>query len=235
MCVWNWPTEWFQKYPVLYNIQVPVLNDAKEDKMVWNTNDGKRVSFSIRSIWKDMNEGHKIKWNSMVWFTQCIPKHSFVLWMAVQERLLTQDKIMKWKPNDTLVCALCEHCNDSHEHLLFQCQYSAKVWRKLQEVMNVKFSNNWSSIVREYIQLKDGNMIWSIVRRLVCGAAVYYVWLERNARLFGEAKRDEAFLCQEIMDTVRMKIMSLHVRDSMAVKSVELKWNVKLHRVKNKG
>ncbi|GJY64496.1 hypothetical protein Tco_1259828 [Tanacetum coccineum] len=173
-------------------ILVPVLNDAKEDKIVWNTNDGKRVSFSIRSIWKDMNEGHKIKWNSM-------------------ERLLTQDKIMKWKPNDTLV------------------------WRKLQEVMNVKFFNNWSNIVREYIQLKDGNMIWSIVRRLVCGAAVYYVWLERNARLFGEAKIDEAFMCQEIMDTVRMKIMSLHVRDSMAVKSVELRWNVKLHRVKNKG
>lgn len=37
-------------------------------------------------------------------------------------------------------------------------------WRKLQDMMNVRFFNSWSNIVREFILLKDGNKIWSIIR-----------------------------------------------------------------------
>lgn len=58
------------------------------------------------------------------------------------------------------------------------------------------------------------------------------MWQERNARLFGNARRDEAALCREIMDTVRMKIMSLQVKESEAVKRVEKKWTVKLNMKK---
>lgn len=69
--VWNWPIEWFQKYPVLNIIQVPMLNASKRDKMVWKTNDGKHVNFSTSGVWKDMNEaGQNVEWKSTVWFTQ---------------------------------------------------------------------------------------------------------------------------------------------------------------------
>nr|GEW55310.1 RNA-directed DNA polymerase, eukaryota, reverse transcriptase zinc-binding domain protein [Tanacetum cinerariifolium] len=56
----------------------------------------------------------------------------------VQEKLLTQDRILKWKPNEILECALCGKCSDSHEHLFFQCTYSAREWGKLQPMINRK-------------------------------------------------------------------------------------------------
>nr|GEU89064.1 hypothetical protein [Tanacetum cinerariifolium] len=36
-----------------------------------------------------------VKWHKLVWFSQNIPKHSFILWMAIQNKLVTQDKIRK--------------------------------------------------------------------------------------------------------------------------------------------
>ncbi|PWA72857.1 RNA-directed DNA polymerase, eukaryota, Reverse transcriptase zinc-binding domain protein [Artemisia annua] len=54
------------------------------------------------------NNGAKVKWRSVIWFPQSIPRHTFVLWMAVQERLMTQDKIAKWRMDEVLECTLCK-------------------------------------------------------------------------------------------------------------------------------
>nr|GEX45971.1 hypothetical protein [Tanacetum cinerariifolium] len=121
---WKWPSDWYDKYPILKSVQVPVLDELIKDTIKW---------------WKDLYvNGESVTWSFMVWYTQCIPKHAFVLWMAVQEKLLTQDRILKWKPNEILECALCGKCNDSHEHLFFQCTYSAREWGKLQPMINRK-------------------------------------------------------------------------------------------------
>ncbi|GKG43665.1 RNA-directed DNA polymerase, eukaryota, reverse transcriptase zinc-binding domain protein, partial [Tanacetum coccineum] len=49
------------------------------------------------------------------------------MWMAVQNKLTTQDKIAVWKPNEILECALSNQCPDSHNHLFFNCPYSSNV------------------------------------------------------------------------------------------------------------
>jgi hypothetical protein len=149
----------------------------------------------------------------LVWFTQCIPKHAFVMWMAVQEKLLTQDKIMKWKPNEILKCTLCEGNNDSHSHLFFKCKYSAEIWRSLQQLLIKKSSQDWNEIIKEMSLIKNSNNIWCILRKIGCGAAVYYVWRERNARIFGTIKKNAEVLAQEIKNTIRLKLMSLKVME----------------------
>nr|GEX45972.1 hypothetical protein [Tanacetum cinerariifolium] len=109
-------------------------NDSK-----WPSDWYDKWCFLLKNVWKDLYvNGENVTWSSMVWYTQCIPKHAFVLWMAVQEKLLTQDRILKWKPNEILECALCGKCSDSHEHLFFQCTYSAREWGKLQPMINRK-------------------------------------------------------------------------------------------------
>ncbi|GKG53081.1 RNA-directed DNA polymerase, eukaryota, reverse transcriptase zinc-binding domain protein, partial [Tanacetum coccineum] len=41
---------------------------------------------------------------------------------------MTQDRIMRWHQWANLKCLLCNDCEDSHEHLFFNCSYSAKIW-----------------------------------------------------------------------------------------------------------
>ena len=142
---WCWPAEWLDRYPQLSNIKVPDLNDNDCDEAMWVTDSGVRTKYKTKTVWNDIsgsNNGAKVKWCSMIWFSQCIPRHTFVLWMAVQERLMTQDKIAKWRMNEVLECTLCKKCMDSHEHLFFNCEYSSAVWNELQAFLDKRFSNN---------------------------------------------------------------------------------------------
>lgn len=64
------------------------------------------------------------------------------MWMAMQERLMTQDKLARWRPNEIMECTLCKQCMESHKHLFFQCDYSKAVWTQLHTLLDKKFSNN---------------------------------------------------------------------------------------------
>nr|GEW55311.1 hypothetical protein [Tanacetum cinerariifolium] len=110
---WKWPSDWYDKYPILKSVQVPVLDELVKDTIKKVDNYGIQMVFSSKKVWKD-------------------------LYVNVQEKLLTQDRVLKWKPNEILECAMCGKCSDSYEHLFFQCTYSAKEWGKLQPMINRK-------------------------------------------------------------------------------------------------
>ncbi|GJX66938.1 RNA-directed DNA polymerase, eukaryota, reverse transcriptase zinc-binding domain protein [Tanacetum coccineum] len=123
-------------------IQVPILRDDIEDTAVWISGNGHEKNFKISNVWKDMNWNEtKVEWHPLVWFAQSIPRHAFVTWLAIQKRLMTQDKLMIWRPNEDLKCALCSKYNDSHNHLFFTCEFSKEVWRELLKLLNVRLSN----------------------------------------------------------------------------------------------
>ncbi|GKE63548.1 RNA-directed DNA polymerase, eukaryota, reverse transcriptase zinc-binding domain protein [Tanacetum coccineum] len=150
--------------------------------------------------------------------------------MAVQGGLLTQDRIMKWKPNAVLECPLCEECHDSQYHLFFKCKFSEKIWKNSQTKLCRKYSMNWQYVIDEMSYLKKSKNIWCIVSKLVCGAVVYYLWSERNSRLFGGKKKTKDALCLEIEDTIRLNMMNVKVKESAAVRHVEDQWKIKLKR-----
>lgn len=148
---WCWPEEWYVKYPILNSIQIPILYNDVPDKAVWVTNSGNITNFATKWVWKDMcGGGNKVFWKDVVWFSHSIPRHSFVLWMAVQGRLMTQDRIAAWKPNDDMKCVLCKLNQDSHQHLFFQCSYTNNIWAEMQMTIDKKFSYNWQNIIDEF-------------------------------------------------------------------------------------
>nr|GEV10409.1 hypothetical protein [Tanacetum cinerariifolium] len=175
--VWKWHVNWLAKYHVLNNIQVPNLNKDCEDKVVWISGAGKKSNFYTSIVWNDMQPmGHKVDWKDLLWFSQCIPKHSFVLWMVMQEKLLTQDKILKWKPNKVKMCAMCGQNTDSHEHLFFECKYAERVWEEMQVVMKKKCNADWKGIILEFSKMPTNkntevsmqSCIISEMQKLVC-------------------------------------------------------------------
>ncbi|GJW58161.1 RNA-directed DNA polymerase, eukaryota, reverse transcriptase zinc-binding domain protein [Tanacetum coccineum] len=212
-------------------IQVPMINEDIEDNAVWVSDDGNEKCFKVSNVWKDLNcNGVKNDWYPLVWFAQNIPRHAFVTWLAIQERLMTQDRIKILKPNKDLKCSLCNSCIDSHDHLFFTCEFSKEVWNELQNMLNVRLSVRWNTIIREMVALPINRNIWSIVRRIVLNAAVYYIWQERNHRIFKNEKRDKEAIINLIKENTMMKLMGLKVKDSSTVKKVEQRWQVKMKR-----
>ncbi|GJU99542.1 reverse transcriptase zinc-binding domain-containing protein [Tanacetum coccineum] len=160
--------------------------------------------------------GVKMAWYKIVWFSRCTPKHSFILWLTILKRLSTQDKIIKWYPEKQVSRPLCEECPDSHEHLFFKCPYSMKIWNELKKKINVEEVNNdWENILNRVTDMACNNSMRSVLRRVVLAACVYYIWDERNKRLFGNQKRNHEALMQLIINNIRMKLVSLKVKNSI--------------------
>ncbi|GJU74027.1 RNA-directed DNA polymerase, eukaryota, reverse transcriptase zinc-binding domain protein [Tanacetum coccineum] len=212
-------------------IQVPILRDEIKNTAVWVSRNGHEKNFKISYVWEDMNFNEtKVDWHPLVWFAQSILRHAFVTWLAIQKRLMTQDKLLIWRPNEDLKCALCKKCNDSHNHLFFTCDFSKGVWNELLKLLNVRLSECWDQIILEMKVLRLNKNIWSIVRMIVCNAPVYYIWQERNNRIFKNEKRDTDTILNIVKETVGMKLIELKVKESNTVKEVEEKWNIKLQR-----
>ncbi|XP_021996201.1 uncharacterized protein LOC110893399 [Helianthus annuus] len=132
---WRWPTAWRDLFPVLIQLDQMQLNPAKQDRLLWK--DGTDLAeFSSSNVWHSVRyKEPEVNWCNIVWFSQCIPRHAFMLWLVMKGKLLTQDKILKWdisrrKNMNMMCCLLCYENFDSHPHLFFECKFSSQVWHK---------------------------------------------------------------------------------------------------------
>ncbi|GJZ90492.1 hypothetical protein Tco_0662419 [Tanacetum coccineum] len=110
------------------------------------------------------------------------------------------------------------------------CEYTQQVWKEAQKLLSVNLAFSWNEIMEELKSLPNNQNLWSIVRRLVFGAVVYYTWQERNNRIFREEKRDGITVFNVIKETVKLKIAGLVVKGSNAVSEVEDRWSMRIQR-----
>ncbi|GKA69820.1 hypothetical protein Tco_0775884 [Tanacetum coccineum] len=62
-----WPTEWSSKYPLLNNIVMPHLPNAK-DELFWKDLENKEVKFLVSAVWENIRpRSIEVDWFSVVW------------------------------------------------------------------------------------------------------------------------------------------------------------------------
>lgn len=65
---WSWPVAWYTLFPILSHINVPLLNNEQDDKLIWRSNDGVVQEFAITNVWQTIRErGDVIDWFHLVW------------------------------------------------------------------------------------------------------------------------------------------------------------------------
>ncbi|XP_071729047.1 uncharacterized protein [Rutidosis leptorrhynchoides] len=225
---WIWTQEIIGKYPILTSLNVPILSD-KEDKAVWVTSDNKQVQFSSKQAWIDLRDNIPcVFWHKVVWFSHFNPKHAFILWLALHNKLTTQDKIVKWYPHKHFSCVFCSQQVDSHEHLFFKCDYSHKVWVIIKKKLLFKgIGYDLQSIILNIAKYPSLKNKWNVVSRLLIAAVVYHIWLERNRRVFGSPGRSSDAICEQIAGCIKLKLTSLKVKNTKNVAAVAKVWNLK--------
>nr|GFB90390.1 hypothetical protein [Tanacetum cinerariifolium] len=144
---WIWRDDWWSKFPILEQIKVLALNN-ENDFVRWLNKDGVPTPFSIKGVWINMRYDYpNVDWYKVVWFSQCTPRHAIIMWLAIQDRLQTQDKMAKWC-NDRLACPLYEMCFDSVTYLFFECCYANKVWNDVKDKICVEEDyHQWQDII----------------------------------------------------------------------------------------
>ncbi|GJR86259.1 RNA-directed DNA polymerase, eukaryota, reverse transcriptase zinc-binding domain protein [Tanacetum coccineum] len=116
---WKWPLEWRNRFNAIANLPVPHLDSNNTDSTVWITNKGIKCKFSTNKAWNDLKEsGEEVQWWKIVWFNHCIPRHAFILWLAIQGRLSTHDRLLKWERNKRLFAAEKKYWETVHNEVI---------------------------------------------------------------------------------------------------------------------
>ncbi|KAF5803513.1 putative reverse transcriptase zinc-binding domain-containing protein [Helianthus annuus] len=229
---WNWPMAWRDTYPVLIQLDEVQLNPTKHDKLLWK-DDSDLDEFSSSRVWNSVRyKEPDVNWCNIVWFSQCIPRHAFMMWLVVKGKLLTQDKILNWdlsrrKNMNMMCCLLCFENFDSHPHLFFECKYSTQVWfRARQRVAMMPISPKWRDIVDWLLVRARSKSALIYVAKLIVVASTYFIWQERNARLFKNQLRPPEQLSEIIINTVRYKLMGAKLKNTASVRKLLQEWEI---------
>lgn len=186
----------------------------EEDVSLWRNSRGVYKKFFLsKETWQVIREKHlSCFWSKMVWFKHATPKFSFILWMAMKERLTTGERMSRWGGNVDTACVFCQDPFETLARLFFECPYSSQIWEVLMKgVMGTHYTSNWRSITRAALDNTQGKIKLFVVR-YVLQAAVHTVWRERNRRRHGESPSPGSLLVKLIDKNMRNKLSIIRKR-----------------------
>ena len=79
----------------------------------------------------------KVTWHKLVWSTFNVPKHAFISWLAVLNRLPTKDRLRAW---GIIIDGSCAFFNEqkTRDHLFFRCSFIKELWIKVLQMSGLQ-------------------------------------------------------------------------------------------------
>ncbi|KAL0287022.1 UNVERIFIED_CONTAM: hypothetical protein Sangu_2713200, partial [Sesamum angustifolium] len=216
---WSWPPitdlECIEILHVLPNIH------NGSDSILWRGG-----GFSTKAVYDIFrNHGPKVGWHSLLLGPCKIPRYSFVLWMAILDKLSTMDK--PWLSHLGGVCVLCGREMETHEHLFFRCNYSRQCIRILKGTVRFTWPNRaWAVDIAWASKRWNGRHIVQAAYRALLAAIVYHIWQERNRRVFQQSMRPSSTIARIVVDEMRQKIISIDLPDSVSSRGLYRLWRI---------
>ncbi|CAN1310611.1 Putative ribonuclease H protein At1g65750 [Linum perenne] len=156
----------------------PPKQELGDDQWVWGVEkDGK---FSIKSAYKLLHELPELpspaNW-SVVWRWKGPNRIRFFLWLAMQERLLTNQCRKRRHMTEDISCPLCPNEEETVGHVLRDCTFANEVWLQLRG--GDTLADNWLADTQTWLQYDLQSD-----KGLDFGVTCWYLWRTRNERIF---------------------------------------------------
>ncbi|XP_055807035.1 uncharacterized protein LOC129875834 [Solanum dulcamara] len=104
---------------------------SAQEAMTW-------ANFSIKNIYLKLRGNfQKVEWRKIVCNNVAAPNWTFILYLALNERLQTRERLASLGVVEDTRCALCSTGVDNCEQLFFQCTYAASIWEKVLKWMHI--------------------------------------------------------------------------------------------------
>ncbi|KAL2230714.1 UNVERIFIED_CONTAM: hypothetical protein Sindi_1665800 [Sesamum indicum] len=167
----------------------------------------------------------KVGWTSLLSGPLKIPRHSFILWMAIQEKLPTTDR--PWLTH-LGGCILCnEEALETHSHLFFRCRFSRLCLAAVRRIIRVPWPNReWGRDIEWATRKWRGKHIINSAYRALLGSLVYHIWRERNLRRFQQIEHPANALASFIVDDIRQRILSINMSNSISTIALYRLWRI---------
>lgn len=193
---------------------LPEVNNLTEsqhdDTYLWKTDHHAPSNlFSASKTWIALNPPQTpVRWHKSVWFSNQIPKHAFISWIAAWNRLATRDRLRNWGCQVPPTCILCNIDDETRDHIFFECEYSAEVWSYFTSRLHLNPPSQYLDCLI-WLQSASRDKNISLIIKLIHQAVLYFIWSERNQRLHADLSRPPVVLIREIQQIIRSKLLPL--------------------------
>ncbi|KAL0292863.1 UNVERIFIED_CONTAM: hypothetical protein Sangu_3249200 [Sesamum angustifolium] len=190
----------------------------------WNSSSGKYTLKSAVLLIQPSTP--RVFWFGLLQGKFKIPRHGFILWMAILEKLSTMDK--PWVPRAENGCVLCGgQFDETHEHLFFNCWYSKRCLTILKRKIRFHWPfSEWQRGLTWASKKWRGTHLVNAAFRATLAALVYHLWTERNNRKFAATSSSAESITSRVLEDVRMRILTAECPSSLQLQNLYRIWHL---------
>ncbi|KAL2237569.1 UNVERIFIED_CONTAM: hypothetical protein Sindi_0948600 [Sesamum indicum] len=212
---WQWPPiKDFEYLEITHTL--PTIH-VGEDRIVWRFEHGLPTTQALYRLFDP--PGLKVGWSSLLSGSLKIPRHLFILWLAILGKLATTDK--PWLAH-LGPCILCnEGATETHTHLFFQCRFSRQCLTAIRRMVIFSWPNrDWITDISWASQRWRGKHIVNMSYRALLASCVYHIWRERNLRRFEHTERTPNTMALLIVEDIKQRIHSITLPRSVSTRAL---------------
>ncbi|XP_060968791.1 uncharacterized protein LOC115710551 [Cannabis sativa] len=153
------------------------------------------------------NDSEKKHWSSVVWSRLNCPKHSFIFWLTILQRLKTKDRVKSYNPHIDPGCVLCNNsAEESVEHLFFACSFTRECFELVKQWLGWRTSAKTVDRIVIWLGKTKGSKFKRAVFAAAFAALIYQVWCCRNGKLW-EGKEGTCYVIfQQVQSVTKSRI-----------------------------
>ena len=132
----------------------------------------------------------KMRIAEFIWNKISQPRHRFIIWLAVQGRLLTKDRLRRMTISmDNTSCSLCDaQIVETQKHLFSNCVWTRGIITEMSQWSGMLIPTGDVKQVLEKIKRENWKQLKKEITAALWASVVYHVWQARNWKLYRGAK-----------------------------------------------
>ncbi|KAL0444644.1 UNVERIFIED_CONTAM: hypothetical protein Slati_2187100 [Sesamum latifolium] len=219
---WHWPPITNMESIGITHYLPPIHGGA--DCIRWTGRGGSFSSTAAYDVY--CPPGPQVGWSSLLVGTFKIPKHHFILWLAILGRLSTLDK--PWLQHFGTSCVLCpDALPESHDHLFFACSFANDCLRVIRREVSLRWPYTSWPLVIQWASIRwRGKHVANASFRALLASLVYHLWLEQNRRIFQNTTRSPNEVARIIVSEIRELIICKQLPRTVSTRGLYRLWRI---------
>nr|XP_009605603.1 uncharacterized protein LOC104100139 [Nicotiana tomentosiformis] len=107
------------------------------------------------------------------------------MWLQVQGRMLTTDRLKKWGMSVDDTCYFCHQKPETRDHLFVECEYGKCLWHRLMPWLQIQYPpiDSWEANHQWIVMKTKGRSQMARVLKLVYAVYIHALWIDKNSRI----------------------------------------------------
>ncbi|XP_030487495.2 uncharacterized protein LOC115704429 [Cannabis sativa] len=190
---------WYWKQVVAAKNQIQSLMDAQQF-----TQGKYQISLGYQLL---CPSNSRVNWSNEVWGRFNTPKHSFIMWIAIEQRLRTRDRLHKFGVIDDSSCLLCHGQEESNAHLFFGCPFSKACLVEIKNWMLWHTTTDSATKLVRWIAPSKVSKFRKKVMAAALASLIYHVWKSRNNKVWNDKCDDVENVVNRVKETTKVRII----------------------------